>query len=293
MAIYGVDYLTRLQKALQDFSTAFDEWMQTQDEVDHLQARGLFPTVSTKQGADPQVVRSLELRVAEAAGAAVQVASITGVGMYVNGAGPVDPIANWSMMSNPKTFISPRDVRNAVANARGRLQALIADAEARGSSDLPAFSPAGMQDVVWTGAAQAWTAHQYRVAVREGMTALTAYWRDRLDRRDGQDNVFWQQTLSAGEPQPGKPKLRWPGGVEDQTAKSMRGGLQPLATSLNNLATGVNLTIRNPATHCPTEYSEQEAMEQLAAISYLARLLDRCEIVQVHSEITDVAREPS
>lgn len=59
MAIYGVDYLTRLQKALQDFSTAFDEWMQTQDEVDHLQARGLFPTVSTKQGADPQVVRSL------------------------------------------------------------------------------------------------------------------------------------------------------------------------------------------------------------------------------------------
>lgn len=69
--------------------------------------------------------------------------------------------------------------------------------------------------------------------------------------------------------------------------------LQPLATSLNNLATGVNLTIRNPATHCPTEYSEQEAMEQLAAISYLARLLDRCEIVQVHSEITDVAREPS
>lgn len=278
MASYGVQYLTRLQKALKEFSEAFDEWMQTQDEVDHFQARGLFPTVSTKRGEDPQVVRALELRVAEAAGAAVQVASVTGVGIYVSGVGPVDPIANWSMMSNPKTFLSPREVRNAVANARGRLQALIADAEARGSSDLPAFSPAGMHQVVWNGAAQAWTAHQYRVSVREGMTALTSFWRDRLDRRDGQDNAFWQQSLSAGEPQPGKPKLRWPGDVEDQTAKSMRGGMQPLATSLNNLATGVNLTIRNPATHSTGEYTEQEAMEQLAAVSFLGRLLDQCAI---------------
>ncbi len=39
------------------------------------------------------------------------------------------------------------------------------------------------------------------------------------------DTSFWQQALSAGDPEPGKPKLAWPGPAEDQTAKSMRGGL--------------------------------------------------------------------
>lgn len=50
----------------------------------------------------------------------------------------------------------------------------------------------------------------------------------------------------------------------------MRGGLEPFAKSLSNLATGLNLTVRNVATHTRDELSEQEAMERLAAYSYLA-----------------------
>ena len=49
------------------------------------------------------------------------------------------------------------------------------------------------------------------------------------------------------------------------------------ATLKGSLATGLNLTVRNVTTHTRTELSEQEAMERLAAYSYLARLLDRCE----------------
>lgn len=59
----------------------------------------------------------------------------------------------------------------------------------------------------------------------------------------------------------------------------MRNGLLPLAKALNALATGLNLTIRNVTTHSRIELSEQEAMERLAAYSYLARMLDACDIV--------------
>lgn len=89
--------------------------------------------------------------------------------------------------------------------------------------------------------------------------------------------MFWQQTLSAGEPTEERPKLVWPGKATDKTTKSMRGGLQPLAKALTNLATGLNLTVRNVATHTRHELSEQEAMERLSAYSYLARLLDQCD----------------
>ena len=88
-------------------------------------------------------------------------------------------------------------------------------------------------------------------------------------------------------PEPGKPKLTWPGGSDDKTVKSMRGGLEPLAKALNALATGLNLTVRNVTTHTRTELSEQEAMERLAAYSYLARLLDRCETASADAEESD------
>ncbi|WP_030683675.1 TIGR02391 family protein [Streptomyces cellulosae] len=51
-----------------------------------------------------------------------------------------------------------------------------------------------------------------------------------------------------------------------------------MAGALNNLATGLNLTVRNVATHTRDELTEQEGMERLAAYSYFARLLDQCEI---------------
>ncbi len=92
--------------------------------------------------------------------------------------------------------------------------------------------------------------------------------------------MFWQQSLAPGSPEPGRPKLVWPGEPEDRTTKSMRNGLEPLAKALNALATGLNLTIRNVTTHTRIELSEQEAMERLAACSYLARILDACEIVR-------------
>lgn len=283
MANYGAEYLARLKTAVETFEAAFEAWMATQVESDHRTARGLFPTVWAKDGVDEVELRRLELAVAEAAGPASTAVGVTGCYIMVQCVGPVDPIANWAMMRNPKALLSPQDVRTTAATVRGRLRAMMADAEAGAIDELPSFSPALMHPVVWAGAAAHWTAHQYRVAVREAAEALTVHWKDRLGRNDVDDTPFWQQTLSGGPAEAGRPKLRWPGNAEDKTSKSMRGGLEPLAKSLNGLATGLNLTVRNVTTHTRDELSEQEAMERLAAYNFLARLLDQCDIDQVES----------
>ncbi|GHG00493.1 MULTISPECIES: TIGR02391 family protein [Streptomyces] len=278
MTTYSADYLKRLRAAVERFEETFGRWMETQEESDHIQTRGLYPTVWTKEGQDQAAVRTLELDVAEAAGAAARAVAVTGASMRVAGLGVVDPIENWSLMSAPRAIFTPQEVRATAARVRGRLSTMISEAEEAAESATPGFAPSELHEVIWTAAAAHWTTHQYRVAVREASEALTVHWKERLGRNDVTDTSFWQQTLSGGEPEPGKPKLAWPGPAEDQTAKSMRGGLAPLAGALNNLATGLNLTVRNVATHTRDELTEQEGMERLAAYSYFARLLDQCEI---------------
>lgn len=278
MATYSAGYLKRLWAAVERFEEVFGRWMATQEESDHVQSRGLFPTVRPKDGQDRAVIRRLELDMAEAAGAAARAVTVTGAQIAVAGVGVLDPIENWSLMSAPKALFTPQEVRTTAARVRGRLSMMISEAEAAAESATPGFAPSELHEVIWTAAAAHWTTHQYRVAVREASEALTVHWKGRLGRNDVTDTSFWQQTLSTGDPEPGKPKLAWPGPAEDQTAKSMRGGLAPLAGALNNLATGLNLTVRNVATHTRDELTEQEGMERLAAYSYFARLLDQCEI---------------
>jgi hypothetical protein len=219
--------LKRLMAAVERFEEVFGRWMETQTESDHVQSRGLFPTVRPKDGQDQVTIRRLELDVAEAAGAAARAVTVTGAQIAVAGVGVLDPIENWSLMSAPKALFTPQEVRTTAARVRGRLSTMIDEAEAASESATPGFAPSELHEVIWTAAAAHWTTHQYRVAVREASEALTVHWKERLGRNDVTDTSFWQQTLSAGDPEPGKPKLAWPGPAEDQTAKSMRGGLAP------------------------------------------------------------------
>ena len=241
MATYSVDYLSRLIDATERFEGAFERWMETQEERDLVSARGLLPTVWTKDDQDPGRVRELELEVAEAAGGASKAVPVTGAYLSVAGMGSIDPIANWGLMSSPRALVSPQYIRTTSATIRGRLHAMAEEASAAADSELPAFAPAQLHPVIWSSAAPHWTA--------------------------------------PGNPEPGKPKIAWPGDSDDKTIKSVRGGLEPLAKALNALATGLNLTVRNVATHSRSELSEQDAMERLAAYSYLARLLDECEVL--------------
>jgi hypothetical protein len=61
--------------------------------------------------------------------------------------------------------------------------------------------------------------------MREAFEALTVDWKHKLGRTDVDDTVFWQQSLAPGVAEPGKPRLVWPGDLEDKTTKSLRGGV--------------------------------------------------------------------
>jgi hypothetical protein len=52
---------------------------------------------------------------------------------------------------------------------------------------------------------------------------------------------------------------------------------------LRQLAPGVHMTIRNPATHSTDELGEQEALERLAVLSLLARWVDDCRLDEVEA----------
>ena len=278
MTDYSIEYLRRLDDAVAEFEQRFAAWMETQHESTHFESRGLFPTAWTLDGEDPGRVAALELEVARAAGTAAKAVAVTGAYINVAGIGALDPIANWSLLAVPKAVLTPRDVRTTAATVRGRLRAFIIDAEARVDENLPAFSPAMLHPIVWLGASVHWTTHQYRVAVREAAEALTADWRSRLGRGDVDGTEFWEQAFSSKPPTTTAPRLRWPGRAGNMTARSLEVGLEPLAKSLMDLARAMSLTVRNPATHLRTELTEQEALERLGALSFLARLLDGCEI---------------
>ena len=132
----------------------------TQHEFSHLEARGLFPTVRTKEDAEETDVRRLELEVAAAAGAAARAVQVTGAYIVVSTVPqPIDPIANWSLMSQPKALLSPHNVRTAAANVRGRLDAMLTEAEAGAESGLPGFAPSQLHPLIWAAAADHWTTH--------------------------------------------------------------------------------------------------------------------------------------
>ncbi|WP_160145456.1 TIGR02391 family protein [Arthrobacter sp. SLBN-53] len=93
------------------------------------------------------------------------------------------------------------------------------------------------------------------------------------DRRDIDDTSQWQQAFSKDDPEPGKPRRRWPGDQTDKTVVSTNNGLRQFAP-------GAQMTIRNPATHGTGEMTPQGAIERLSVLSLLARWVDECNLIE-------------
>ena len=97
--------------------------------------------------------------------------------------------------------------------------------------------------------------------------------KSRTGRRDIEDTSQWQQAFSDKDPEPGRPRLRWPGDQTDKTVVSMN-------SRLRQFAPDAQMTIRNPATHGPGEMTKQEAAERLSVLSLLARWVDQCYLIE-------------
>ncbi|MUM17774.1 TIGR02391 family protein [Mycobacterium sp. CBMA271] len=261
------EYLRGLAKAVQDFKDAFLELMEFYIP-DQIGPKGITPAMWLADEVDEDELKSRMARVAYAAGRAVQVAPITNINFAVQGIGVVDPITNWETVIQPKSFLTPENVTNACDSALGRLEAQIAKAEAEAP---PEVGVARMHPLVWGAARILWKDGHYRDAVRSAADAVAQHVRSITGRHDVQETSVWQQAFSNDPPKPNMPRLRWPGDPAHQSVRSMNDGLRQFAP-------GVQMTIRNMASHGAGEFTEQQGVERLATLSLLAQWVDTCEL---------------
>jgi len=113
----------------------------------------------------------------------------------------------------------------------------------------------------------------YTQAVHEAASALNKLLQARTGRHDKYDLDLANQVFSSDPPQPGKPRLRWPGDPRTATVRSMNDGIR-------GFAAGVFQAIRNPVAHGDAELNQQVALEYLASVSVLIRWIVHCELVE-------------
>jgi hypothetical protein len=153
-----------------------------------------------------------------------------------------------------------------------------AETRARLGTNAPIMRADSLHPLIWNAAAKRWESGHFIDAVQRAATALSGIVKDRTGRYELGDSDLMSQAFSLAPPQEGKPRLRWPGNDDDLTVKAMRQGIL-------NMAQGVFSAIRNPATHTTNELPKQEALEQLATLSVLARWTESCRIVRLSSDV--------
>ena len=169
-------------------------------------------------------------------------------------------------------------VESGIRKAEYALGKLRTEAETKAilGSAAPTMGADALHPLIWSSASKRWDSGHYLDAVQRAATALSGLVKDQTGRYELGDSDLVSQVFSLSAPQEGKPRLRWPGNDDDLNVRTMRVGIL-------NMAQGIFAAIRNPATHSTDELPRQEALEQLATLSILARWIDRCELVTVQS----------
>jgi hypothetical protein len=164
----------------------------------------------------------------------------------------------------------PAMARNEVHRGLGVLDALD-EWDRRLAPDAPVLPADQFHPWVWSAAETFWESQHFRAAVHAAASAINAHTQAKLRRRDVSDDKLMQEAFSDRPPEAGRPRLRVRGDPADPTVQSrQRGGLQ--------LGLVCFFAIRNPAAHEVGEWPEQVALEYLATLSVLARLIDECTI---------------
>lgn len=140
--------------------------------------------------------------------------------------------------------------------------------------DAPDLSAQSMHPWVWDGARSLWQSGHFGEAVEAAAKKLNAETQNKVSRRDVSEANLFNQAFSDEPPSIGKPRLRLTNDDDGKTSRSVRRGIRTFAE-------GCFAAIRNPAAHDGTQLSETEALEQLAALSMLARWADAAELKTV------------
>lgn len=151
-----------------------------------------------------------------------------------------------------------------------RAQAVLArQAEVRASlgDDAPELSASNMHPWVWEGARSLWSAGHFYDAVGAAARRVNAEVQNKLGRRDISEAALFQNAFSMNPPQPREPRLRI---VPDDGGRTYRN----LHRGAIAMADGWYAAVRNLTAHEDADVSENEALEQLATLSLIARWAD-------------------
>lgn len=163
--------------------------------------------------------------------------------------------------------------RQAAQRAVARLER---DAEVRAGlgEDAPMLNAGRLHPWVWDGARSMWQSGHYRQAIVDAAKRINAEVQNKVGTRALSETALTNQAFSDNPPKTGQVRLRLPDDDDGMTARSMRRGIRTYAE-------GLFAALRNPAAHddIEAELPEDEALEQLAAFSVLARLIDRAMVL--------------
>ena len=138
----------------------------------------------------------------------------------------------------------------------------------------PRLRAAGLHPWVWEAAARLWDDGHRRMAIQSAATAIDTYTQAKLARNDLAGSDLMANAFNEKPASPIDPRLRFP---EFQQGT-------PNWTSAHQGAKffgmGCMMRIRNLATHNQQEPSEQVALEELAALSVLARWVDEATVMR-------------
>ncbi|WP_433702991.1 TIGR02391 family protein [Prescottella equi] len=138
--------------------------------------------------------------------------------------------------------------------------------------NAPELSAAELHPWIWEGAKSLWQSGHYREAVGGAIRKLNAETQNKVGRRDLSETKLFQESFSDKAAESGRKRLRRMQPDGSDTYRSVQRGAMALAE-------GVFAGIRNPLSHeVDQEFSEQEALEYLAALSVLARWVDQSDV---------------
>jgi hypothetical protein len=144
----------------------------------------------------------------------------------------------------------------------------------RRDTSTPAPKLDGLHQTIWTAAAPRWSSGDRHGAVLAAAKAVNAMLQSKLHRKDVSEVKLVQEAFGAANPKPNRPRLRFRMIEDDKTRESLTQGAL-------SFGVGCFQAIRHPIGHRPDheyEMTEQEALEQLAAWSLVARWIERAEV---------------
>lgn len=257
-----------MAEAVREFQEALSEFLALH------RLRGADPAVLPIGGADRARIEAARQKVDIASGRASDAPTLTRVFCDVQGlAEPVDPVAAWHTIATLKPLLEPDSILSACGRMIGVLEQLAFRAEVLAP---PTVATDRMHPVIWGVARRLWSGGHYQHAVAAAARSLVTQVKARTDQNDVPEASLWQETFVDRAPEPGRPRLRWPGDPTNRDVQSMNAGLRQLAS-------GMQMTIRNGAADSVGEMGREEALERLAALSLLARWVDACEIHKADS----------